>query len=369
VVRYPGKVALQQRVLPRYRVAFIEALAESCLGGLIVFAGQPLPVEGIETAVGLQTARLTQVQNVCFRDPSSKFFLCWQSGFVDWLEKNQPAVLIVEANPRNLASRMAVRWMHQRGRPVVGWGLGAPPIAGPLAFLRRWERLSLLRSLDAVIAYSRRGAEQYRGLGFPAERVFVAPNAVAPRPANPPTERPLISAAPLTILFIGRLQERKRVDHLLHACASLPLEKQPRLLIVGDGPAREPLQVLAGEIYPQAEFLGARHGPDLEPAFAVADLFVLPGTGGLAVQQAMAHALPVIAARGDGTQDDLVRPENGWQIPPDDLGALKEALSLALLDPARLRRMGQEAYRLVADEVNLEAMVQVFVEALWAASR
>jgi glycosyltransferase involved in cell wall biosynthesis len=309
------------------------------------------------------------VQNVCFGDPSSKLFLCWQPGFVDWLEKNQPAVLIVEANPRNLATRMAVRWMHQRGRPVVGWGLGAPPIAGPLAFLRRWERLSLLRSLDIVIAYSRRGAEQYRSLGFPAERVFVAPNAVAPRPANPPIQRTAISAAPLTVLFIGRLQERKRVDHLLHACASLVLEKQPRLLIVGDGPARDPLQALAGEIYPQAEFLGARHGPDLEPAFAAADLFVLPGTGGLAVQQAMAHALPVIVARGDGTQDDLVRPENGWQIPPDDLGALKEALGLALSDPARLRRMGLEAYRLVADEVNLEAMVQVFKDALWTASR
>jgi glycosyltransferase involved in cell wall biosynthesis len=309
------------------------------------------------------------VQNVCFGDPSSKLFLCWQPGFVDWLEKNQPAVLIVEANPRNLATRMAVRWMHQRGRPVVGWGLGAPPIAGPLALLRRWERLSLLRSLDIVIAYSRRGAEQYRSLGFPAERVFVAPNAVAPRPANPPIQRTAISAAPLTVLFIGRLQERKRVDHLLHACASLVLEKQPRLLIVGDGPAREPLQALAGEIYPQAEFLGARHGPDLEPAFAAADLFVLPGTGGLAVQQAMAHALPVIVARGDGTQDDLVRPENGWQIPPDDLGALKEALGLALSDPARLRRMGLEAYRLVADEVNLEAMVQVFKDALWTASR
>jgi len=89
----------------------------------------------------------------------------------------------------------------------------------------------------------------------------------------------------------------------------------------------------------------------------------------LAVQQAMAHALPVIVARGDGTQDDLVRPENGWQIPPDDLGALKEALGLALSDPARLRRMGLEAYRLVADEVNLEAMVQVFKDALWTASR
>jgi hypothetical protein len=43
---------------------------------------------------------------------------------------------------------------------------------------------------------------------------------------------------------------------------------------------------------------------------------------------------------------------------------LKAALKLALSDPARLRCMGQEAYRVVAEEVNIEAMVRVFVGAL-----
>jgi glycosyltransferase involved in cell wall biosynthesis len=363
VDKFPGKIALQQRVLPRYRAAFVEALAEACQGGLTVFAGQPLKVEGIEPAAGLKIARLTQAHNRCFRDPSSKFFLCWQVGFVNWLEENQPEALIVEANPRNLATRLAVRWMHQRGKPVVGWGLGAPPISGQLAAFRRWERLSLLRSLDALIAYSRRGAEQYRALGIPAERVFVASNATAPRPTAPPPKRPA-KAGPLTVLFTGRLQERKRLNHLLLACASLPPELQPRLIIVGEGPERASLQVLAAQVYPRAEFVGAQHGVDLEPFFEMADLFVLPGTGGLAVQEAMAHALPVIVARGDGTQDDLVRPENGWQVPPENLEALKEALHLALSDLARLRRMGREAYRVVAEEVNVEAMVRVFIDAL-----
>jgi glycosyltransferase involved in cell wall biosynthesis len=364
VGKFPGRLALQQRVLPRYRAAFVECLAESCREGLYVFAGQPLIVEGIEPAASLQAAHLTQARNLCFRDPSSKLFLCWQKGFTRWLEEVQPEALIVEANPRNLATRLAVRWMHRHGKPVVGWGLGAPPLTGALSALRRWERLSLLRSLDAVVAYSRRGAEQYRALGLPTERVFVASNAVAPRPGHLPAEKKNAADSPLTVLFVGRLQERKRLDHLLMACAALPPEMQPRLLIAGDGPEREKLQTLAGEVYPAAEFLGAKHGADLEPFFAMADLFVLPGTGGLAVQQAMAHALPVVVGRGDGSQDDLVRPENGWQIPPDDLESLKEVLRLALSDPARLRRMGEEAYRVVAEEVNIEEMVRVFVGVL-----
>jgi len=102
----------------------------------------------------------------------------------------------------------------------------------------------------------------------------------------------------------------------------------------------------------------------LKPYFAQADLFVLPGTGGLAVQEAMAHGLPVIVAKGDGTQDDLVRAGNGWQIPPDDFDALVAAMKNALSDSPRLRKMGAESYRIVSQEINLEKMVEAFVRAL-----
>jgi glycosyltransferase involved in cell wall biosynthesis len=133
-------------------------------------------------------------------------------------------------------------------------------------------------------------------------------------------------------------------------------------VIVGDGPEREPLQALAGSIYPSAEFAGTRLGEELEPFFLQADLFVLPGTGGLAVQEAMAHGLPVIMGQGDGTSDDLVTPGNGWQCP--DAGKLPAVLAEALSDASRLRRMGAESYRIVSEEVNLGVMVRVFTTAI-----
>ena len=361
---FPGKLGLQQRVLPAYRRAFLEKLAEACAGGMSVFAGMPLPVEGISPVERLERAQLVKAHNRYFKDPSSPLFVCWQGGFLDWLDDWQPDALVVEANPRYLATRRAIRWMHTRKRPVVGWGLGAPPLQGRLAWLRRWERLSLLRSLDAVIAYSQRGAEQYRQLGLPAERVFVASNAADSAPILPPPHRPDVYIDHPSVLFVGRLQARKRLDLLLHACARLPAPLQPRLVIVGDGPARDQFEALARQVYPRTEFLGAKHGADLEPYFQAADLFVLPGTGGLAVQQAMARALPVIVAQGDGTQDDLVRPANGWQVPPDDLEALTVTLLSALSDPGRLRQMGADSYRIVNEEVNVEAMVEVFVKVL-----
>lgn len=283
---------------------------------------------------------------------------------MDWLQDWDPNALIVEANPRYLSTRRAVRWMRARGRPILGWGLGAPELGGPLGNLRRMERYQFLSSLDAVIAYSHRGAREYQSLGLPPEKIYVASNAVTTRPEKPPLKRPFEFADRPVALFVGRLQARKRVDNLLRACTSLSPDSQPRLIIVGDGPARGEFEAIARSIYPLAEFVGAKYGAELEAYFAGADLFILPGSGGLAVQQAMSHGLPVIVARGDGTQDDLVRPENGWQVPPDDIKALTSALREAFSDVTRLRRMGEESYRIVAEEVNIEAMVEVFLKAL-----
>jgi glycosyltransferase involved in cell wall biosynthesis len=280
------------------------------------------------------------------------------------LEEWQPDALIVEANPRYRSTLHGIQWMHKRRRPVLGWGLGAPPVQGILAGWRRGQRLRFLSSLDGLIAYSKRGAEEYRSLGIVAERVFVATNAVSLRPVRPPPDRPAAFQKQPVVLFVGRLQARKRIDILLYACAALPEILQPRLWIVGDGPARGDFQALADKIYPQAEFLGACYGSELDDYFRNADLFVLPGTGGLAVQQAMSFGLPVIVAEGDGTQDDQVRSKNGWRIPVDDLKSLIEALHEALTHPDRLRSMGLESYRIVAEEANLEAMVSVFLEAL-----
>jgi glycosyltransferase involved in cell wall biosynthesis len=136
------------------------------------------------------------------------------------------------------------------------------------------------------------------------------------------------------------------------------------MVIVGDGPDRARLEALAVKIYPQTVFTGALYGADLAEEFISADLFVLPGTGGLAIQQAMSYGLPVIAAEADGTQADLVRPGNGWQISPNDLQALHSSLAMALANLESLRRMGAESYRIVSEEVNLETMVAVFLQAL-----
>lgn len=361
-MKFNGKLGLQQRVLPGYRAPFFDQLASHCKGGMSLFAGQARPVEMIAAGT-TKLARHVEAQNIHLFGGS--FYLCYQRGFIHWLEDWNPDTLIMEANPRYLASPSAANWMHKRGRKVLGWGLGFPSLSGRGGVLSLSKgagvRASFLRQFDGMIAYSQRGAEEYAALGYPRENIFVAHNSVAAKPEKEPDRSPQ-TAGRVTILFVGRLQARKRVDSLLRACAEM--DSKPRLLIVGEGPERSGLELLAKEIYPSAEFIGAKHGAELRPYFEQADLFVLPGTGGLAVQEAMSHGLPVIVAKGDGTQDDLVREGNGWQIEPENYAALVSAMKNALSDAARLRKMGKESFRIVSEEINTETMAETFINAL-----
>jgi len=361
---FAGKVGIQQRVLPAYRKSFFDLLANKCEGGLSVFAGDPLPGENINTINELRVANFYPASNRHFSNPDSIFYQCRQAEIIDWLEDWNPDVLIVEANPRYPSTPTAIQWMHQHGRPAIGWGLGSPQTSGLLGYWRKRKRLNLFLSFEAMIAYSNLGAREFEALGVPSDRIYVAHNAVSSRPTRPINIRPATYSDRPKVLFVGRLQSRKRIDNLLIACSRLPAIIQPIVWIIGDGPARESFQSLARELYPDAVFLGARQGDELEKYFLNADLFVLPGTGGLAVQQAMTYGLPVIVAQGDGTQEDLVANENGWLIPADDINSLANTLQDALSDPHSLRLMGEKSYDLVYNKINLEQMVDVFIDVI-----
>ena len=363
-VSFPGRLGLQQRILPAYRVAFLDRLAASCLGGLSVFAGEPAKDEARGESGGLQLAQHIPATNRHLL--RGRAYLCYQEGLLRWLEAWDPAALVVEANWRYLSTPRAVAWMHQRGRPVLGWGLGAPAWTGQLAFAGRAAYGIFLRRFDGLIAYSTQGAEQYARVGFPSQRIFVAANAVLAGPAKPFRRRPA-SGRELHVLFAGRLIARKRVDLLIRACAAI--DPMLRLRIVGDGPERSALEAQASRLMAHAEFTGELHAEALAEQFRWADVFVLPGTGGLAVQEAMAHSLPVIVAQGDGTQSDLVGEENGWLIPADDEAALQNALRTAAGETARLNKMGAASFRRVSERFNIDRMADSFVAALGACRR
>jgi glycosyltransferase involved in cell wall biosynthesis len=357
------KLTIQQRVIPFYRAPFFELMAKQPDFDIQIVAGKPQQKENIRPAETLKNIRFDHIQNVHLF--SGKVYLCLQPGLLAAVRKQNPDVIIMEANARYLSSPSVIRWMKSQHKPVIGWGLGVPKNSGIISDLLTLRWKSFLRSFDKMIAYSQKGADEYLRLGFDAKDVYVAANAAVSAPAQEPPLRSVWQKdyQPI-VLYVGRIQQRKKLDHLINACAELPDNLRPQLWIVGDGPNRAELEQHARKRMSETRFWGEKVGNDLVDIFRQADLFVLPGTGGLAVQQAMSHALPVIVAEGDGTQGELVSVETGWRVDPHDPSGLRKMLIEALSDPHRLRLKGLNAFDRIKNQVNIEMMVKVFSQAI-----
>lgn len=364
-------MAILQRVLPDYRVPFFDTLAGRCSGGMSVFAGDPASSETIAQSGQLRVAVHAGARNVHIL--RGRFYACWQGGIKSWLDEWSPDALVVAADTRLLSTRVAVRWARVQEIPVLGWGLGVLHAeGGPISAFRNRFRTRFLRSLDGVIAYSSKAADDYRRAGVSEDRIFVAPNAV-----STDTERVGVIARDdqrvenwrreqgldrPTIITVGRLIPPKRIDVLIEACAALG--DRCDLLIVGDGPERPKLEKLSAEIFPRTRFLGYQEGEALAVAFGASEVFALPGTGGLAIHEAMAHAKPVVVGRADGTESDLVKDgSNGTILPSVDPSSLALAIQKYVADTDYARTAGSESRRIATEEVSIERMADTFVEA------
>src|SRR6058998_2206609 len=134
-------------------------------------------------------------------------------------------------------------WAAQRARPAAlvttFYGVELRWVKTAMPFLKGFLRWAARRS-DRVVAISSYTAEEVRELvQLPIE---VIPYTTSlPEPGAPARRRS--AGGSFTVLFVGRLVERKGVHHLVDAIAALSSEVDARLVIVGDGPERASLEV------------------------------------------------------------------------------------------------------------------------------
>jgi glycosyltransferase involved in cell wall biosynthesis len=130
---------------------------------------------------------------------------------------------------------------------------------------------------------------------------------------------------------VSRLSPEKGVDLLVRAMEGIDAE----LVVVGDGPDDTLVRSLAP---PNVSFAGRVPRDELRALYARADVFVMPSrseTWGMAMQEAAAVGLPLIATEAPGAAHDLIEEGvNGYRVPVDDVAALHEALVKAAADPA-----------------------------------
>jgi hypothetical protein len=120
-------------------------------------------------------------------------------------------------------------------------------------------------------------------------------------------------------------------------------DQSVRLVIVGDGPAREALE---DEAPPGVCFLGELHGGLLADVYAAADVFCFPSTTdtfGQVVLEAAASRLPVVAVAAGGALELVDDEQTGLVVPADDSEAFAAAVLQLASDPARRDRYGRAA--------------------------
>ena len=135
-----------------------------------------------------------------------------------------------------------------------------------------------------------------------------------------------------------------------------------RLLVVGGGPARREVESAFAslEAAGRVAFLGPRPPPVLHGIVSACDLFVWPALGeplGMAMLEAQALGVPVVAGDARGVGAVVVHGAGGWLVPEGDATAFADAVVQALADPAALAAAGAAARARVHAEHGLTTAV------------
>lgn len=200
--------------------------------------------------------------------------------------------------------------------------------------LGRWQ----VAAPQFLVANSMAAFSSALDSGISPERIELVRNVVASSTTNGHAR----SQSPVTLLFVGRLDENKRPEKFIRLADAIVrnhADVPTRFLIAGDGPRRAELQALASEFGlsdDRLTFLGS-----------VADMGSLYGRAHILVStsrregspnvilEAMAHGLSVVATRAGGSCE-ILADGRGLLVDPDDDRELMDSVAKLILD-AKLR--------------------------------
>lgn len=257
------------------------------------------------------------------------------------------------------ARRVGVEYLHGHGLKrlllyVVAAKVSRRPLVVTLHNLvppRHHALLGfLLRQCSGVVAVSHAVAKTA------PVACQVIHNGISLAPYREPLERLEARAqlgwapAERIVLCVARLSPEKGVAVLAEAAQGLGT--RIRVVVAGEGPERARLEALGG-----VQLLGERS--DIPRLLAAADLYCQPSHQeglGLALIEAMAAGLPIVASRVGGIPELIDDQETGLLVPAGDALALAEALSRALREPQWAEQLGNSARRRAHTHFSEEQM-------------
>ena len=179
---------------------------------------------------------------------------------------------------------------------------------------------------------------------------------------------PLLPLNKYRIISVGRLVRWKRVDMLIRAFKILINNyKDLELIIIGTGPEEKNLKELAKnlDVERYIKFEGSVYDPvRLGQYYLSSQIFVQPGMGGLAINEAMCFEKPIICSVCDGTEKDLVREGfNGIYFKEGDADDLANKIENLYRNPQLVKEMGLNSLSIIKNEINIHTVVDRYKKA------
>jgi glycosyltransferase involved in cell wall biosynthesis len=218
--------------------------------------------------------------------------------------------------------------------------------------LRRDRERDCMLAADRVVTLGEAMRREISARGVPEERIAVVPNAVdpdrfAPATADPSLVRKLgLDGADAVIGYVSSFYGFEGIGHLLHAAALLrDRGRRMKVLLVGDGREREPLERLAAELALERDVVFAGRVPHDEIAahYALMDVFVVPREDVRVTRlvtplkpfEALAAGRAVVAADLPALREIVEPGRTGLTFRAGDPGDLADVLEELTGDPGR----------------------------------
>ena len=294
--------------------------------------------------------------------------LRYQHGLIRRLNAENPKVVVSMCHSGTLSEWSMLCWARKRRIRTVAWQCGYEYNPG---LIKRVALSRFMPLFDFHLCYHTNAQKYAVRHGARLEQTLVMHNTIdegrivpgdAARAKSELTARFPLLLNKKVVLYVGAVLEEKRLESIFAALALLG-RTDTMFVLVGDGPH---LPVLKARYTTRTDWISVGNlVQGVGAFFDAADVFVLPGTGGLAINEAMAHRLPVVSGYADGSADDLVLDgATGFRLregTPQELAAKVAAL---LDDPKLARRMGERGEAAVRGELSFKRFVDRVVGVL-----
>lgn len=201
--------------------------------------------------------------------------------------------------------------------------------------------------------------------GVPEQKVVVVPHGIPPLARRPLPDG--LGKRPLKLLYLGRINHVKGLHIMLDACARLP-DNAYELHIVGEAVTRQEKRYCRKLKKKFADVSAVWHGgkphDEVPELIATCDLMIHPAifleVFGLTIAESLALGRPVIASRCGGAEIQVRDGENGLLVPPNDSGALSDALSRLIENPNLVRKMADKIGEVYTLDVHIYDLEKIY---------